>query len=531
MTGGVGSTIESKRCCTQSQVLAYIFSDLARFSRLILGMPLRDYQLEPMRAVLSSVLTGVGQEFLLIFPRQSGKNEAVAHLLVYLLNVLQFKGGNMVFGATGDGLGRGLRRLEQRLNNPLNRGYWRKESRPLRRSIGQASVVFISTHPQAATRGETADWLLVIDEMQDQLASHVEAVFEPMRAANNATALYIGTVKMTSDALWQKKKELEARQAADGIRRVFVVSAEEVMAESEAYTRFLRNKVARLGRGHPIVASEYFNEPLDRHAGLFDARRRALMRGSHARQRSPTPAAPGLRLATLDVGGMDEAATDPVSQLANPGRDYTVAHIFEAIPAKDSNSGPTCRAIDVFIDQGSRHFQNHPGRPSLAERLLAWLEHWQITHLVADESGLGAGLVDYLSARLGKSRVTGFVFTPASKAQLATGFLSLIETGRFQYWSDGEELLSDSWWFWAQAAACTYEMPANGRFERDVRWGVPATARVDTPSGSLPIHDDRLISAALIAVHDDLIRQGILSIGVAASAVIPPVDPLEELEF
>ena len=76
------------------------------------------------------------------------------------------------------------------------------ELRPVRRILGKASVVFLSTHPSAATRGETADWLLVIDELQDQVASHIEAVFEPMRAANNATALYIGTVKTTIDALW-----------------------------------------------------------------------------------------------------------------------------------------------------------------------------------------------------------------------------------------------------------------------------------------------------------------------------------------
>jgi hypothetical protein len=127
--------------------------------------------------------------------------------------------------------------------------------------------------------------------------------------------------------------------------------------------------------------------------------------------------------------------------------------------------------------------------------------------------------------------VTGFIFTPSAKARLASRFLSLVETGRFKYWSGAEEPLSDCWWFWTQAKACTYDMPAEGRFEHDVRWGVPATARVDTPAGRLPIHDDRLISAALVTIHDDLIRQGKLQVGQAVSAIIPPVDPLQELEF
>ena len=57
-------------------------SDMSLFSRLVLQVPLRPYQLAPLRPIIESVLRRQGREFLLIFPRQSGKNEAVAHLLV-----------------------------------------------------------------------------------------------------------------------------------------------------------------------------------------------------------------------------------------------------------------------------------------------------------------------------------------------------------------------------------------------------------------------------------------------------------------
>ena len=74
--------------------------------------------------------------------------------------------------------------------------------------------------------------------------------------------------------------------------------------------------------------------------------------------------------------------------------------------------------------------------------------------------------------------------------------------------------------------ACTYELPDAGRFDRDLRWQVPATAKIDTPAGPQPIHDDRLISAALIAELDRLIRCGAVIAGRAESAVIDAVDPL-----
>ncbi len=510
-----------------------LLGDIRHFSKLVIRLPLRPYQLKPILAVLDSILHQRGREFLVVFPRQSGKNEAAAQLETYLLNIFQRVGGNIIHAAIGDASGMAAARLEDRLDNPWNAGRWTKKTRPDRRIFGKAAVLFLSSHPSASTRGQTADWLLVVDETQDQIGSHIEAVFTPMRAANNATALYLGTVKTTTDYLWQKKIQLERTQAADGIQRVFMVSPAEVSAANPPYRVFLDSQIATHGRHHPIVASEYFLEPIDGAGGLFDTRRRAMMLGTHARQFTPSPDA--LYVATLDVAGQDEAATDPLAQLAHPGRDYTVATIFEVHlpPASSLDRFPIYRAVDVFVDHGGRHFEEVPGKAPLVPRLAAWLETWHIAHLVADESGVGQGVVSWLSAQMGNHRVTGFDFAGrGKKAALGSAFLALIETGRFRYWSDDQEQpASDGWWFWAQAHACTYELPPEGRFDRDLRWSVPANARIDTPTGLELIHDDRLISAALIAQLDILYRQGTLTIGRAASAVIPGRDPFADMDF
>jgi hypothetical protein len=497
--------------------------DLDLFSRRLLRRPLRGYQLEPLLALLDSLRRRRGDEFLLVFPRQSGKNEAVAQFLAYWLNLCYRRGGQVVYAATGDGLGRGVKRLEEHLANELDRRLWRKSQRPIRRSLGRASVVFVSAHPAAAARGETAHWLLVVDELQEHLASHIEAVFTPMRAAHNASALYLGTVRSASDALWQKKLELERLEAADGRRRVFMVGPEQVGRESRAYADFVARQVALYGRHHPIVASEYFLEPMDAAAALFDRRRLALLAGDHERQAGPRPGR--LYLATLDVAGADEAATGPLAQLARPGRDYTVATVVEV----DELGGPTpglplYRAVDVFVDQGSRHFADEPGRPALAHRLVAWLAHWRVAHLVADETGVGHGLVGWLAAALGPGRVSGFSFAgPGAKAALGSGFIALVETGRFKYWAgDREQPGSDGWWFFAQAAACRYELAPGGRFDRDLRWGTPDGARLDLPGGAQPVHDDRLLSAALVAELERLRQKGALRLGLGDSAIIPP---------
>jgi hypothetical protein len=506
----------------QKTALRHALSHIRQFSRYILQMPLYDYQVEPLSAVINSIQTRRGHEFLFVFPRQSGKDESIAHLQAYLLNLYQVRGGNIVYGDIADGIGRGLSRLTARLDNPLNRSQWRKYGRPPRRAIGRATTTFLSSHPQAHARGETASLLLIVNELQDQLNSHIQSVFTPMRAAHNATAVYLGTVKTTSDALWLKKQELERKTAQDGLQRVFFVPAAQVVAENAAYGQFLADQVATHGRHHPIIASEYFLEPIDAAGGLFPPRRLALMTGRHPRQRQPQPGRS--YIATIDTAGQDEASTDPIAQLDNPGRDYTAVTIF-AVESR-SEDLPLYTAVDILTDQGSRHFEDIPGRPSLASRINAYLDHWQILHTITDETGVGEGLTSWLRARRGANRVTGYKFTGTSKAQLGSTFLSVIETGRFKYWQEGQQL-GDSWWFYRQAEACGYELPPNGRFQSHLKWSVPASHRTDTPTGLQPTHDDRLLSAALVAVADELWRNGTLLIGSGLSVVIDATDPLD----
>jgi hypothetical protein len=520
------------------------------FSDKVLRLPLRKYQLQPLCAILTSVFARDGREFLLVFPRQAGKNEAVAQLLVYLLNIYCRQGGNIIYGAQGNGIGLGIDRLEQRLENPWNAGKWRKRAGPQRRRLNRAQVVFLSTHPRATARGQTAHHLLVIDEAQDQDAAHIERVFTPMRASTNAPALYIGTVKLTSDFLWQKKLELERLQAADGIQRVFLVSPEAVAAQNPYYGDFLRAQVLAHGRHHPIVASEYYLEPIDGAGGLFGPRRQALMRGRYERQRQPDPGS--IYVATVDVAGEDEAATDPIARLANPARDYTVATIFRVDypPPDDFAPGPTYRAVDVFVDHGSKHFQDVPGQPALIQRLAAFLRLWNVAYIVSDESGVGLGLTSWLSSAFGEHRVLPFNFAgPGVKAALGSALLSIVETGRFRYWQEEQPQgdrtspgdgasLGDAWWFFRQLEACAYEVPPDGRFDRDLRWYVPANHKTDTPAGPQLTHDDRLLSAALIAELDRNLAtarqkggRGTLHLGAALSAIVEPADPLEELSF
>ena len=516
--------------------------DIQHFSRAVIGRPLYPYQLQAARAVIESVRLHRGHEFLIVMSRQSGKNETISQLLVYLLNIYSRAGGSIVYAAIGDNIGRGLRRLEEHLDNPWNKGRWKREAQPLRRTLGKASVVFLSSHPQAHARGQTAHHLLVVDELQDQDPAHLQAVFQPMRAANNATAVYLGTVRTTHDALWRKKEQLERLQARDAVRRVYMAGPDDVCPQNRHYGRFLAAQIAQHGRDHPRIASEYYLQPLDTASALFPPRRLALLHGSNCRRLGPhfrsshptsdicVSEAATSYIATLDVAGIDEGlpgALDP--SLKAPARDYTVCTIFTVDDDPQNDAGPTYRALDIFVDHGTPHFQTAgPASPSLAQQLLAYLRHWGITHLIGDAGGVGQGLLDWLAHHLGPSVVTPFKFTPRSKAQLGVDFLALVETNRFKYWRQECEY-DDAWHFYRQAAACTYDLPPGRPLETHMSWSVPPTVKISTPTGLQPLHDDRLISAALIAQADSLIRDGKIKFGRAHSSITAPYDPIDDL--
>jgi hypothetical protein len=488
--------------------LKALLTSIGLFSRLVLKVPLYPYQLAPAEAVIQSCLQRRGLEFLLVFPRQSGKDETIAQISAYLLTLFQRTDATIIHVyPTQQQLPVGTTRLLKHIANPLAAGRAWSKCNPTRIGIGRAQCTFFSGHPQAHSEGATANLLLIVNEAQDQDEAIIERRFTPMRASTNATALYAGTVRTTGDYLWRVKTRLEAQQAQDGIRRVFLVTPDIVRRSNPLYGQFVDEQVRLKGRQHPAIKSEYFCEPIDSASGLFPERRIALMSGNHPRQHAPTPG--HIYIATLDVAGASESQQS----------DYTACTIFQVTLGP---LGPIYHAVDAFIDHGTPHFQAAPGKPPLFERLLAYLYHWQPIALVADASGVGEGICDAL-AHAWRRQLVALHFSSALKSRLGHDFVALVETGRFRYWTPDDP---DAWLFYEQCRHCTYEIMPGLPPQRALRWGVPDHATTTTPDGkTIPVHDDLLISAALIAEADRLQRSGKLFIGNTTSAVIRTARP------
>ena len=231
--------------------------EVARFTEAFGSVRLRSYQQAVAKAVVSSVLEGKGHSFVVIFPRQSGKNMLQAQLEVYLMAMLAERGAEMVkFSPTYQPQSlNAMRRLESALEtNLLTRGRWRKSAGNHYR-FGSAHLTFLSAAPGSNVVGATASTLLQLDEAQDIEIGKYDKQIAPMAASTNATRVFWGTAWTDQTLLAREMRTAQEAEARDGERRVFVLGAEAVRAEVPAYGLFVDDQVARLGRNHPFVRS------------------------------------------------------------------------------------------------------------------------------------------------------------------------------------------------------------------------------------------------------------------------------------
>jgi len=492
--------------------LRQALADPCAFARLNAGITLRGYQQDVALAVADSVLNRRGLSFVVMFPRQSGKNELQAHLESYLLVLLSNQDCEMVkVSPTWKPQSQNaMRRLERILKKGLlTRSLWEKESGYIYR-VGRASICFFSGEPHANIVGATASTLLEVDEAQDVAIGKYDRDISPMAASTNATRVFWGTAWTSQTLLARELRAAHALEEQDGIRRAFLIDADRVAQELPVYAEFVREQVQRHGRTHPVVRSQYFSEEVEAEAGMFPAARQALMRGIHPAMHAPLPGRQYAML--LDVGGeqgVSESAGSTVS--VNVGHDSTALTVVEldlSTLADPLISAPTYRVVHRQLWTGDAHTAIYAGVLSLAEL-------WQPRRLVVDATGIGAGLASFLQKALG-SRVMPYIFTTASKSALGWGFLSICDTGRFKdHAPDGSaaQLV-----FWQQVNQC--QMQVVDGVAHGLRWGVPDGTR--DPSRAEAVHDDLLISAALCVVLEDTRRSG-------GSGLIRARDPLEEM--
>ena len=494
------------------KLIKRLLSDIHEFTLRASLLRLRTYQLAPARAIIHSALNNLGHCIVVIMPRQSGKNELQAQLETFLLRRFSKIDADMVKASPTwkpQSLN-AMRRLERVLSrNILTKRVWKKEAGYIYR-VGLACISFLSAAPETNIVGQTANLLLQVDEAQDVQIAKFDKDIVNMAASTNATKVFWGTMWTSQTLLARELRAAREAEKLDGLRRVFVYSADDVRKESDGYGHFVDQQVMRLGRNHPLIRTQLYSEEIDTEGGMFNAYRQALMHGTHPQQQMPLPDVPYAML--IDVAGEDELAETNSMALANEARDHTALTIVQVDLATLSDElirAP--RYLTVFRREwvGDKH-------TTLYTQIKAIAEHWQVRTIVIDATGVGTGLASFLEKAF-PDRVIKLIFSPKVKSQLGWGFLAVVETGRYREYTPEDELQRR---FWQQVQHCTSTVQPGP--DRSIRWGVSDGTR-DNHTGEL-VHDDLLISAALCTFLDQQVW------GIAASELIAPYDPIADME-
>jgi hypothetical protein len=142
-----------------------LLKDVLLFSEGLSCRRLRSYQREIATAIVESVKNKLGLTFVVMLPRQSGKNEVQAQIEAYLLTLFM----NMDFEIVKVSptwkpqSANAMRRLERIFSrNLVLKDRWIKESGYIYR-INQTRILFLSASPEANVVGATASLLLECD--------------------------------------------------------------------------------------------------------------------------------------------------------------------------------------------------------------------------------------------------------------------------------------------------------------------------------------------------------------------------------
>ncbi len=447
------------------------------------GLEIRPYQNEPFARILDSIKNHYGDEIVIIFPRQSGKDEFLLNLKMYLADLYSVLPVSMVEvnPTYKPQTLTALLRFEQALEaNILTRKKWKKRG-DFMRILGQLRISFLSGEKGAQVVGSTASLVLLINEAQDIAIDIYTKKFEPMASSTNATRVFLGTVWTSTTLLAQKKQSALRAQKKDGRKRVFIVDTNEVRKYVSWYGDHVDNVIKTQGRQHPLVKTQYFNEEIDAVTGMFPAKRLALMQGDQDPQEEPIPG--HIYGFTIDVAGVDESMFD-LEEMSNPSRNKTTLDIIDIDLSSIELLGlPTYRVVARFDWLGDNHVDIFGGICALAD-------NWNPQYIVEDQSGVGEGLYSMLMKKY-PSKTLGVKFSAPVKSELGYTFIGIIESGRFRDCVHTEEVN-------LQYVNCRSEILIGP--QKTMRWGVKDGTR-NKATGEL-IFDDFILADALTAMFD-----------------------------
>jgi hypothetical protein len=266
---------------------------------------------------------------------------------------------------------------------------------------------------------------------------------------------------------------------------VYKVDAYRVIAAGNvAYKKAFENQVARLGKDHIAIQTQYLLNFVDSIGAFFSAEQLARMYNNSYKMRiGPKPG--GIYLFSIDVAGQEEEVTTVDEGVNQDKRDSTDVIIGELQP--DGVVVPVC-------------FYHFTGEAHTTQRntILSIIRHWGCIGGICDATGIGEPLAYFLIEQLPRLEIEAYKFKSAgdeNKSKLGYLAYSFVKEGKIQLpnrpVNDAQQAE-----LWDEAKYQLENLIRVAKKQQTINYYVPVNAKPRKP-GHVP-HDDIVMALFML---------------------------------
>lgn len=412
--------------------------------------PLRGLQAEVIKRNEEHVMRHDGGVMVNYIPRQVGKNQIAAELQRRHLFRNQCSDRMRTWIRTAPThkpqIVNSKKRLRElmnidtkwRIRHPIFEGQKLVREEGYIWKVGNASVEFLSSGPNANVVGATASECLDMDEAHKVRKEKFDEDFMPFTADQNSATLLWGVAADGLDTMaWYYNKNIE-----DGNEHLNVRLPCEIWMESNpVYAGHVNSRVKALGWDHPIIKTQYRLIPVAAEGRYLNEKQvSSLLSSDHERQRIPRPGTRYEALIDFAGGNEDFNPKGNIEGNEDTATDSTVVWIYEVSEILCANGiFPIVRIVDMLWSTGAN-------LPAQEEAITAYLDKWYVQKITADAVGIGRQLSEKLELLYGPDIVNKYTANSTSvsedlfdlQARLNYGAVKMFQNDSSPEWAEFE---------------------------------------------------------------------------------------------
>jgi hypothetical protein len=381
-------------------------------SRFVSKRPLRGPQVEIIKRIEKHVGAHRGGVMTIQLSRQSGKNEMAAVLQRRHLWRRQFFDLPAIWIRTAPTYRPQIVNSKKRLRDVLKLSSKNLIKHPVFENarlikeegyiwrVGNASVEFISSGPNANVVGATASTCLDMDEAHKVDKAKFDEDFAPFTANTAAATLLWGVASNGLDTI-EAYREKNVEEGKPELNLYY--PCEVWMDVHEPYRIHVEDRIRALGYDHPIIKTQYrLIKVAAEGRFLSEAQVRSMLSGNHERQRKPRPGRCYEMVIDVAAGNEDFNPDGEIEGNEDTATDSAIIWIYEVTPILASNGiFPIVRLVNLVWSTGA-------SLPKFEKEVDETIEFWNPNKVTIDAIGVGRQIAESMVAKYGKHTVNAY---------------------------------------------------------------------------------------------------------------------------